>query len=142
MKVAGHNRPSGKRGVRHALARQREVATIDLRARGWAFSAIGEHLGITREAARRAYHRGLARLIEDNRETIEQQRAIVLRQLAALLDGVWDAATGGDLQAVDRALRILERRSRLLGLDEQPEPEARALVIDVVVPEPGRIGGD
>lgn len=40
-----------------------------------------------------------------------------VERLDALLHGLWAAAEGGDLQAVDRALRVAERRAKLMGLD-------------------------
>ncbi|MGV7222960.1 MAG: hypothetical protein ACQ9MH_15700 [Nitrospinales bacterium] len=38
-------------------------------------------------------------------------------RLDQLHRGCWDAAIGGDLYAIDRALKIMERRSKLFGLD-------------------------
>ena len=38
------------------------------------------------------------------------------RRYDRLLNGIWDKATGGDLRAVDRALRIEDQRAKLKGL--------------------------
>ena len=54
-------------------------------------------------------------------EAVEQHRALELARLDALQVGLWDRAVGGDVKAVNAVLRIIEQRSRLLGLDK---PEA------------------
>ena len=51
-------------------------------------------------------------------ETREELRSIEAQRLDRLFLVVWRQALQGDLAAVDRALRIQERRARLAGLDE------------------------
>jgi len=52
--------------------------------------------------------------------------ALRLDQMQAAL---WQRATDGEVRAIDRILRIMERRARLLGLDE-PERRETKLEID------------
>lgn len=47
----------------------------------------------------------------------EDVKELEVQRLDRLLLAVWKKAAEGDLGAVDRALRIMERRARLLGLD-------------------------
>jgi hypothetical protein len=53
-------------------------------------------------------------------EPLEQVRRLELLRLGRLFAAVWGGAMAGDIAAVDRALAISARRSRLLGLDKQP----------------------
>ena len=41
-----------------------------------------------------------------------------LRRLDVMLNSIWDNVKDGDLQAMDRALKIMERQAKLLGLDK------------------------
>ena len=53
-------------------------------------------------------------------ESISEIRALELHRLDALLAAVWTGAMAGDIACVDRALAVMTRRARLLGLDRQP----------------------
>ncbi len=44
-------------------------------------------------------------------------------RIATLIDTWWDRALASE-KALDRVLKLLERRARLLGLDEQAETSA------------------
>ena len=44
-------------------------------------------------------------------------RSLELARLDEMLLGLWGKASRGELQSVDRVLKILERRARYLGLD-------------------------
>jgi len=51
-----------------------------------------------------------------------------LERLDAMQAAIWDDAMNGHLGAIDRVLKIMERRAKLLGLDQldvtqQPEPK-------------------
>ena len=48
---------------------------------------------------------------------VEEMRTLEGERLDALLAAVWKQAMGGDLKAVDRVLRIIDQRARLLGLN-------------------------
>jgi len=103
-----HNAPTSE-----LLEKERQC--LELRRAGATFEDIAVRLRYTnRSAAYKAYRRAIARTLQqpaDEIRTLEQDR------LDKLLTAVWSAAMRGNLGAVDRALRISERRSRLLGLD-------------------------
>jgi hypothetical protein len=50
--------------------------------------------------------------------------AVELARLDALLSGLWPKARRGDVQAVDRVLKIDERRAELRALVPRPAPAA------------------
>jgi hypothetical protein len=58
-------------------------------------------------------------------ETLRISTSIELDRLDALLKACQPGAEAGDLASVDRVLRIMERRAKLLGLDQ---PEVRAQI--------------
>ena len=88
---------------------------------------------IARELARlKALTNGLA---EDVLE-LEKQR------LDSLLYSVWDEAIDGDRGAFDRALRVLERRAKLLGIDAPTKTDIRiAELDDAIERELARVAG-
>ena len=51
-------------------------------------------------------------------EAVDQHRALELARLDALQASLWDRAEAGDVKAVNAVLRIIDQRSRLLGLDK------------------------
>lgn len=136
----GHIHP--KRGGRGRFERSADTAARDaqateLRGRGCSYQAIAEALGMSdRSAARKAVERALAATVA---EPAEELRRLQLAQLDKLSRNAWrvldtphplvsagkvmtfDGVPLRDpqplLAAIDRLLRIAERRARLLGLD-------------------------
>lgn len=51
----------------------------------------------------------------------KEQRAesltLELVRLDQLQESIWDSAVGGDMQAIDRVLKVMDKREKLLGLD-------------------------
>ena len=66
----------------------------------------------------------LTRLNEQNQEAASEISRLEQERLDNLQAGVWMSALQGNHGAIDRVLRIMERRARLLGLDA---PQAVAL---------------
>jgi hypothetical protein len=64
-----------------------------------------------------AYKRVMGSLKETLREPSDEVRKLELARLDALYWSVYPEALKGRYGAVDRCIRIMERRSRLLGLD-------------------------
>lgn len=133
-------RPHDGRGrfVRSLSTAERDAQAAELRSKGWSFPRIAAHLGYTHRAD--AYNAVQRVLKETVREAGEQVRALELERLDRLetaanevlerahvtvSHGKIVAGADGEpllddapvLQAIDRLLRIQERRSRLLGLD-------------------------
>jgi len=59
----------------------------------------------------------LVRLNEQNQEAAAEISRLEQERLDNLQAGVWMAALQGNHGAIDRVLRIMERRAKLLGLD-------------------------
>ena len=112
---------------RRLTAREREQKAVQLRRAGMSYDAIAKSLACTRSAAFKAVGRVFTRLAREAREDAAGLRELEVQRLDALLVAVWPAAAKGDLGAVDRALRIAERRAKLLGLDEPVKTQIGAL---------------
>ena len=49
--------------------------------------------------------------------TIEELRAAEITRIDTLIESLWKPATHGSLGAVDRVIKLSERKAKLLGLD-------------------------
>ena len=87
------------------------------RLSGATYRVIADRMGCSEPKAWLYVNDELARLNKDRTEIAEDVRRQEVERLDALLAGLWDAATGGDIQASTAALRVMERRAKLLGLD-------------------------
>lgn len=104
------------RGSPEAIQRQANaVQAFELRKSGASFRQIAEQLGYADESgARKAV---MALLKKQQVEAVEDYRKVELARLDAMLLAIAQQVRQGHLGAIDRALKIMERRARLLGLD-------------------------
>lgn len=109
--MCGESRTSERRIC--AVDRQRQA--LQLRAAGLSYRAIADQLGYAGPSG--AFKAVISALDDTVREPAREVRVLELERLDRLLAGVWEKATAGDIQAVAAALRVMERRARLLGLD-------------------------
>lgn len=106
----------------------REASALELRKTGATYEAIAQSVGYSdRSAAAKAVSRALAATIQ---EPADELRRLEGERLDALLGAVWPEAMTGRRSAVDSCLRIMDRRSKLFGLDA---PSRRS--VDVIGPE-------
>ena len=93
----------------------RERKVLEARLLGMSFDQIAASLGYaSKSGAHHAYKRALQRTIQEPADEVRQQE---LERLDRLWRGIIDPASRGDVQAINTALRIMERRARYLGLD-------------------------
>lgn len=98
-------------------ATERRAQAVELRMEGKTFDRIGAELGVSRQRAYQLVHGALGKLQRETQDRVEEALALELERLDALQLAIYERATGGDLRAIDRMLRIMERRAKLLGLD-------------------------
>jgi DNA-binding CsgD family transcriptional regulator len=137
----GARRPTAKSMV---LAKDRERECLSLRKAGATYDQIAERVGITREGARGAVARALAALSDVCTEEAKEVRQLELDRLDVMLLGIWDQARRGDVQAIDRVLRIQERRAKFLSLDMPDKIQMsgdinviRRIIVDKAKDDPG-----
>ena len=101
-------------------ATERQVEALFLRKQGFSFQAIADELGFaSRSGAYEAVKAGMDKTL---REPAEEVRQLELARLDGMLESIYQKAANGNLYAIAAALRISERRSRLLGLDRRETP--------------------
>src|SRR3990167_3847811 len=108
-------RKGSQTSVTRITARLKAVQALEYRLEGKDYDFIAEHCGY--EWPSSAYN-----AIQSLLSRVEYEHADVLREVEAtrldrMLAGVWAAAQTGDTDAIDTVLKIMKRRSQLLGLD-------------------------
>jgi len=121
--IRAERRAQSATSARRVGARERELAAVGLRLQGLPYGAIAERLGTSRGTAHALVLRSLERTAEALGESAGILRQVEIERLDAMLAGLWPAATSGDVSAVNAALRVSERRARLLGLDAPQRAE-------------------
>ena len=115
----------GKTG-RTIEAYEKDQRALELRKEGHTYESISEQLGYSTPSA--SYKAVMRRLRDMDRPAVSMLRELEVQRLDAMLYAVWDDVLQGDANAVHTALRISERRSRLLGLDAPHTVEARTRI--------------
>ena len=99
----------------------KEAQCVQLRRMGLTFAQIANQVGYANAGgAYKAFQRAYDRIIV---EDVKEIRTVSLERLDYALRNIMDAVGRGSLGAIDRMLRIEERRARLLGLDAPVKQE-------------------
>lgn len=106
---------SQKKKDQMAAAEEKRLWAVELRKTGMTYEQIAAEMGLKSGSA--VYQMVSRALKLMPAESIDQVRLLELRRLDALLRAVWNKAVNDEEGAINRALRILERRARVLGLD-------------------------
>ena len=112
-----------------ALERQKQA--LALRLAGAPYARIAEQLGYRGTGGAHAAVK--AALRKTLQEPADEIRTIEEERLNALLLSMWRQAQQGNQGAVDRCLKIMERRARLLGLDAPTKTDMEGLLTILVV---------
>lgn len=117
-----------KTGHNALAAAERQRQALELRKAGVGFQAIADRLGYKdHSGAYRAVKTALKKTLQ---EPADEVRRVEVERLDAMLLGLWSSAKAGNLLAVDRVLRIMQRRADLLGLDA---PQKREITGDLIL---------
>ena len=109
-------RLAGKAGAHEAHVARCQKA-LDLRISGARYRQIGAALGVSHNQAHRDVTEALDELAQANQAKAGQLRDIELERCEKLTIALWAKVKDGDAQAITAAVRVMERRARLLGLD-------------------------
>lgn len=107
-------RVSDAENRRAVIARKRRMA-IQMSRSGETLESIASRLGVTRGAARKMVTHE-ARDFADQ-TLVDERRMIHVEALMELWRALYGPACAGDLEVVDRFLKVEQRLSRLLALD-------------------------
>ena len=119
---------AAKSSVRRIRTTEKTLKALELRKRGLNYTQIGKKLGCHRSTACRYVLSELENLADKCREEAVHVRDLELQRLDALYLKAWEAVEEGDLPAIDRCLRVQERRAKLLGLDAAAKVDVQGLV--------------
>ncbi len=101
-------------------AARREKA-LELRAKGMSIRAIAGKLGVSKSQVQRDIEKELQAAAADRKKIAGHIIDLELVKLDALEENAWEHIAAGELSAIDRVLRSMERRAKLLGLDKTGE---------------------
>ena len=107
--------PESKTSVRRLQAVERAKQALELRKGGASFPEIARALGYASPSG--AYDAVMSALRKTLKEPAEEVRRLELARLDAMLLALWTQVKQGNQGAIDRALKVAERRAKLLGLD-------------------------
>ena len=123
-KMAKHHPVESRTSPRRLKASERQHQALELRMAGVTFAVIASRLGWkTAYGAQCAVEAALKKGFKD---AVQNERILDLERLDRLMLVVWPGAQQKDLDHWDRAMRVLERRAKMLGLDAQVVPSSAA----------------
>jgi hypothetical protein len=103
--------------VAKARSLELQEKALSLRRSGYSHAGIGNQLGISKTQAHRLVTNGLDVARAQITASADELRSEELSRLDGMLAKIYPMAESGDFAAIDRVLKIGERRARLLGLD-------------------------
>lgn len=131
--MAGKSTPA----VQAAVA-ERRSKMIDMRVAGISFDVIALKLGYSsRSAASKDFTRAMERNLAKERTSIEILIETEVRRLDQMLVSLQRGVEMGNTKSIDTALRVAERRAKLLGLDKASKVEI--ITIDAIDAEIARL---
>ncbi|MBA1444801.1 MAG: hypothetical protein FE835_07870, partial [Gammaproteobacteria bacterium] len=107
-----------KTDSRSVTAAERRLSALQMRKEGRTYREIGKGLGITGTAAYGLVRRAVDSMLKKSFEEAEMIVALENERLDGYLFALNDKIQKGSTQAIGQALKIMERRARLLGLDK------------------------
>jgi len=122
--------PESKTSQRRLEAFERGCQALELRKQGLSYTEIGAQLGLTKTGAYKSIMRALKRTMQ---EPADELRQIEGARLDTAQSAIWDKVKGGDVLAIDRFVRISERRSKLFGLDAPTRTNIRLEEVDAEI---------
>lgn len=126
--------PKGNSPVRVMAATNRSRA-LKLRLQGLDFESIAQELGCERSTACGYVKQALEELAEEGHENVVEIRRLELARLDSMLHALQPAIKAGDTKSIDSALKIQDRRAKLLGLDKEKAAPTNVTVLNLSVEE-------
>tara|TARA_Y100000356_G_C11098024_1_gene202836 strand:+ start:156 stop:581 length:426 start_codon:yes stop_codon:yes gene_type:complete len=101
--------------------REKDRQALELRKAGASYELIAKQLGYADSSgAYKSVKRSMDKLVA---EPAEELRAVEYERLNQILLVLWERVQTGELGAIDRALSVMDRISKLYGLDSPKRTE-------------------
>lgn len=105
--------------AQRALTAERRAKALQLRLAGVQYQTIADTLGYAdRAAACKDITRALDMHTREAQQSADTLRTAEVMRLDTLQESLWSAALDGDVKSVDVVLKVIDRRIKLLGLDQ------------------------
>lgn len=111
-----------------------EIKALELKKAGADNRQIAEQLDTTPAKARRLVAKALKALYSPREQALDQDRRLECARLDSYLMKMSKAINAGDNQAINIAVRISDRRSKLWGLDAPVQVEQKVEQTIKVIP--------
>jgi hypothetical protein len=108
-------RKGKKTGDRALEAKMRQARALDMRVAGFQYPDIAEELGYRNKGS--AYKAVMAGLKAMMQEPANELRRMEIARLDEAIRVLYPPVLRGSLSHVDRLLKVMERKARMLGLD-------------------------
>ena len=117
-------RRDSKTSSKTVKAIDRSAEAVALRKSGHTYREIATEMGISVSRAHAAVMRAIDQCLDEIAETAPTVREVELIRLDAIIKTLWARVEMGENEAIDRVLKVMERRSRYLGLDAARKVDA------------------
>ena len=107
----------GQNSDRKVNAKIQRQKAVKFRLAGATYQAIADQMGCTTSNVHKMVKKEMEQVTKETREDVEQLRAMEVSRLDEAQRAIWNQIANGHLGAVDRLVKISDRRSKLLGLD-------------------------
>lgn len=131
--------------TRKAAARQKRIVAeenrakaVEFRKMGMSYEAIGKQLGISGQAAHQAVLKAMKGVKVRQDKDANIIKLVEYENLDRLQLAAWPGAMKGNHLLIDKVLKIMERRAKMMGLDA-PEKHANTDSQGKDLPIPKRI---
>lgn len=109
---------------RKIIKKERRLQAISLRRQGCTYAEIGRVMGVTRQAAYSYCEREFKHLLKEGSQVAEKALSLTLARFDELLKVYYNSAVSGDREALQDVLSIMDRQSKILGLEAPKKSES------------------
>lgn len=118
---------------------QRQIninTALDYKLKGLSYREIGKEMGVHPSTANSYVKEAIKVIQEQYTEKADALVTLERQKLDRLEVGLIKSTREGDVKSAIAMLKIMERRAKLLGLDEPSKSEVKIDAVDVVVKAP------
>jgi hypothetical protein len=119
----GKTMSRSKTSRKSLIAEEKRQKAIDLRRLGCTYREIADQIGASPGYSFKLVTQALKRIRQETNEIAEDARTLELERLDNLWRYAYQAVINGDVAAIDKAVKVMDRRARLLGLDAPSRQE-------------------
>ena len=124
--LCGENNPGKKNRMSQSkvVKKERRLQAMALRKKGLTYAEMGREMGVTRQAAYSYCEREFKSMLKEGSAVAEKALSLTLSRFDALLSTYYQFALDGDRDALQDVLAIMDRQTKILGLEAPKKSEA------------------